>query len=378
MKAVVVSCDMITPFGCGAEACWEKIVAGETAISRLTRFPTTAFLSDNAATVGALNYRGGMSLVMQLLTILFETSPVSIPRNAKLILATTKGEIDLLEQGMLEGSGDVSCSRPGVFLGKVASLAGVDDAGTIISAACASSGAAVARAGAMIRGGYADCALVVACDSVTEFVFSGFSSLMALDKHAARPFDANRNGLSLGDAAAYVLLMSEERARREGREILGEVAGWGLSDDANHMTGPSRNSEGMIHAIHRALTSAGAGAGDIGFISAHGTGTVYNDAMEIRAFGEVFGERKVPTYSIKGAIGHTMGAAGLVELIIALRALRELMVPPTVNLQEPDGNFREWVSVSQKPIRPDTMALLTNAGFSGINASLVIARRNAA
>jgi len=373
MKAVIVSCNMVTAYGKGTDACWEGIIAGKTAISRLNRFPTQAFQSDNAATLEGLEYRHGESLVMQLLTLLFDEYPVSIPPDAKLILATTKGEIDLLEKGILEGREDVSCSNPGVLLGKVASLAGVDDAGMIISAACASSSSAVARAAAMVRSGHTECVLVVACDSVTEFVFSGFSALTALDKYAARPFDRDRGGLSLGEAAAYVVLMSEARARRDGREIIGEVAGWGLSDDANHMTGPSRSSEGMIFAIRKALKSACADESEIGVISAHGTGTVYNDAMEIKAFDVIF-NNKVPVYSIKGGTGHTMGATGLVEMIIALRALRDGHVPFTVNLHNPHEDFREWVSVGHRLVSANKMALLTNAGFSGINAALVIAR----
>jgi len=364
---------MVTAFGRSSDVCWENILGGRSAISRIARFRTKAFVSDYSAALDTLRYHGQESMVMQMLRSLFEQSEGSVPRDAKLILATTKGEVDLLEQAILEGRGDVSESRPSVLLGKVASLAGVDDAGMVISAACASSSAAVAKAAATIRCGHADCVLVVACDSVTEFVFSGFSSLMALDKNAAMPFDKNRSGLSLGDAAAYALIMSEARAKKEDREIIGEIAGWGLSDDANHMTGPSRDSQGMILALQRALKSASAEATDIGFISAHGTGTVYNDAMEIRAFEAVFGELKVPVYSIKGAVGHTMGAAGLIEMIIAFRALKERTVPSTVNLQEPDGDFREWVSVRQCNVNAGQSALLTNAGFSGINAALVLA-----
>ena len=131
----------------------------------------------------------------------------------------------------------------------------------------------------MIRNGHADCVLVVACDSVTEFIFSGFSSLMALDREPARPFDRNRAGLNVGEAAAYALIMSEERAARENRPVLGTMAGWGLSDDANHMTGPSRESEGLILAISKALGLGRHRPRRGGFhLSAHGTGTVYNDA----------------------------------------------------------------------------------------------------
>jgi 3-oxoacyl-(acyl-carrier-protein) synthase len=139
------------------------------------------------------------------------------------------------------------------------------------------------------------------------------------------------------------------------------------------MTGPSRESEGLILAMNKALRSADIGPQQIGFIAAHGTGTVYNDAMEMRAFQTVFEDRKLPVYSIKGGIGHTMGAAGLVEMIIAQRALRENIVPPTVNLKNAAVEARGWASALQQSIRPGTMALVTNAGFSGVNTALVLA-----
>jgi 3-oxoacyl-[acyl-carrier-protein] synthase II len=114
---------------------------------------------------------------------------------------------------------------------------------------------------------------------------------------------------------------------------------------------------------------------EIGFISAHGTGTVYNDAMEMRAFRNVFAAEPVPVYSIKGGIGHTMGAAGLVELIVALRALREGMAPPTVNLSDADSDAEGWVSNSVRQVKANLSALMTNSGFSGINTALVLTGR---
>ena len=373
MRAVVVAADMLTPYGRGADACWNGLLSGKTAISPVTRFSTAAFQSGVAATIGNLVYHGRESLVMQMLRPLFKDSGISIPVDARLLLATTKGEIDFLEQHILENSGDASRSVVSNLLRNVADLAGVRGDSLVVSAACTSSAAAVARAAAMIRNGHADCVLVVACDSVTEFIFSGFSSLMALDKVPARPFDRNRAGLSIGEAAAFALLMSRTRAEREHRELLGEIAGWGLSDDANHMTGPSRESEGLILAITKALTSAGIAMEDIGVIAAHGTGTVYNDGMEMRAFRALFKERKVPIYSIKGGIGHTMGAAGLVETIMAQRVLREKLVPPTVNMRLPDEDAAGWVSEQKRPLERGSMALVTNAGFSGVNSALVVA-----
>ncbi len=371
MKPVVVSADMLTPYGRGIDACWQGLLAGQSALSRVSRFKTAAFHSDYAGIIGGLRYHEQTSLVMQMFEALFEGA--AVPKDAKLLLATTKGEIDLLEQSMLENRGDVADSVVSRLIGKVAGLISARGGGLVLSAACTSSAAAAAQAAALIRNGHADCVLVAACDSVTEFIFSGFSSLMALDKGPARPFDRNRAGLNVGEAAAYALIMSEERARREDLPVLGTIAGWGLSDDANHMTGPSRESEGLVLAITKALASAGAAPGEVGLIAAHGTGTVYNDQMEMRAFRAVFGDAPRPVYSIKGGIGHTMGAAGLVELLIALRALREGMVPPTVNLKDADDDARGWASDRQQPVRGQTLALMTNAGFSGVNTALVLA-----
>ncbi len=371
MRPVVVMADMVTPYGKGTEACRQGLLGGRSAISRINRFKTAAFHSDYAGIVNGLRYHEGASLVMQMMQELFEG--VAVPQDARLLLATTKGEIDLLEQSMLGQGGDVSDAVVGRLIRKVSDLTNARGGGLVLSAACTSSAAAAARAAAMVRSGKADCVLVVACDSITEFIFSGFSSLMALDKEPARPFDKNRAGLNVGEAAAYALVMSEERAIREDRPVLGTMAGWGLSDDANHMTGPSRESEGLVLAISKALTSAGIGPEDVGFISAHGTGTLFNDQMEMRAFSSVFRNKERPVYSIKGGIGHTMGAAGLVEMIIALCALRERTVPPTVNLKDVDDDARGWVSNRQQTVRKQTMALVTNAGFSGVNTALVLA-----
>jgi len=371
LEAVIVACDMVTSYGTGINACWNGMLSGRTAVSRLRRFNTSAFQSGYAAAVEGLKYLKGDSLVMQMFGLLFENNSFSAPEDAKFILATTKGEIDLLEEKFLTGKGDSGKSNPLHLLKKLSTLAGVSDSGIIISTACASSSAALAQAASMIKNGRSDCVLVAACDGVTEFIYSGFSSLMALDKSAASPFDKERSGLSLGEAAAYALVMSESRAKKEKRKIIGRIAGWGLSNDASHMTGPSRTSDGLIRAVNKALNSACIGEGSIGFISAHGTGTVYNDAMEMRAFHSVF-KKKIPVYSVKGAIGHTLGAAGLVETIIALKALEEKTVPLTVNLKTADYDAEGWVSRNPHTLAGKQTALITNAGFSGINTALVV------
>jgi len=249
----------------------------------------------------------------------------------------------------------------------------LDEPGAVVSAACASSSAAVAQGAAMIRDGDRDCVLVVACDNVSEFVAAGFTSLGAVDHDMARPFDRNRGGLSLGEAAAFVLLMSGERAARDERPASAEVAGWGLTGDANHMTGPARDGSGLALAVGKALCSAGIAAQEVGSISAHGTGTWYNDAMEMTAFKSVFGQRRRPTYSVKGGVGHTMGTAGLVDVIVAMKALQEGVIPPTVNLREADSDAEGWVFPEPRPCGSG-ITVSTNSGFGGINCALLLRR----
>jgi 3-oxoacyl-[acyl-carrier-protein] synthase II len=370
-KTVVVACDMATPYGWGTEACWKGLLSGRTAIGPFDRFDTGAFPTRKAGVIEELVSGGPESLAMQMLAPLLGGPASPFPEDAFLILATTTGEIDFLERQALGENREASESRLDRLLAKVIEATGVHGGAMVVSAACASSSAAIARGAAMIRGGGPSSVLVVACDCVSEFVFSGFSSLMALDADVARPFDRGRSGLSLGEAAGFVLLMSGERASREGRDSLGEILGWGLTNDANHMAGPSRDGAGLARAIGKALGTAEAQAGAVGCISAHGTGTVYNDAMEMKAFKSVFGARPIPVYSIKGGTGHTLGAAGLIETIVALRTLREHRVPPTVNLERVDDGARGWVFRESVEFSGE-VTLSTNSGFGGVNCALAL------
>ncbi len=370
IKAVVTDCDIITAYG-GIKLSWEGILSSKSAIGKVDRFSTASFQSSNAATVAGLKYFKDDSLVMQMLLPLLKHSKASIPSDALLILATTTGEIDILERHVLEGVGDAKESGLNFLLERVKALIGISGDGVIISSACASSSAALGFASSLIRSGKQDCVLVVAADAVTEFVFSGFSSLMALDPDKARPFDKNRAGLSLGEGAGYILLMSEKRAKNEDRKALGEVAGWAVAGDANHMTGPLRDGGGLQLAIQKALRNAEVSSDDVSCISTHGTGTLYNDAMEMKSYSSIFRDWPVPLYSIKGAVGHTMGASGLIETVIALHALKKNIIPPTVGLIDVDPEARDWVSLEKRDLKGG-IALLNNSGFGGVNAALVL------
>lgn len=370
-KVVVVHNDMVTPYGWGVDSCWKGLISGSTAIDRLNRFSTESFQSNNAAVIPGLESDSSESLVMKMLVPLFERQPLFVPRDALLFLATTTGEIDILERHVLSGQGEAAHSRLDYLSEKVRRLSGVDAPGAVISAACSSASMAIAQAAGMISQEKCNCVLVVACDAVSEFAFAGFSGINALDSDKAKPFDRDRSGLTVGEAAGFVLLMSRSRALKEERPILAEIAGWGASSDANHITGPSKDGHGLALAIRKALRITQISHKAVGCISAHGTGTVYNDSMEIKAFKSVFKDDAVPVYSIKGGTGHTMGAAGLIEIIVAIRSLSEKRVPPTVNLHKVDNEAKEWVSLESRAFDGLT-TLSTNSGFGGINAALVL------
>ena len=413
MKVVVVQQDLVTAWGRGMEACWAGILSGAPAFTEVSRFSTKAFQAHLAAQIPGLPEGGDASRVMRMLTPLLAPLAGALPAGTLILLATTTGEVDLLEREMLSGGPSEDQSRLDVLLGRIQSTLSVTEPGRIISAACASSSVAMAHGAALIASGKRESVLVVACDAVTEFIYAGFASLMALDPEGARPFDKARKGLTAGEAAGTVWLMSQDRARRENRPSLGEVAGWGMSCDANHMTGPSRDGSGLVRAIEKALQRAGLRAGDIGSVSAHGTGTLYNDSMELKAFQTVFThvpeiirtssqvdrdlrarsdaarrsastsgcldycenvscEPPVPVYSVKGSLGHTMGAAGLVEMLVALKSMEQQVVPPSANLHEVDPEAVGWVSKHEVRVDGMNAVLSTNSGFGGVNAALVL------
>ena len=376
IKPVVVYSDMVTPYGWGVDLCWNGLLSGKTAIGPLTRFETESFHTVNAALVPDLSYSGGETLVMQMLTPLINRASEIIPEDTFLILATTTGEIEILERSIIDKSDDMfnnaSASRLDSLLDKLLRLNRLQDGqGMVISAACASSGAAIARGASLIGSGEHDSVLIIACDCVSEFVFAGFSSLMALDKNMAHPFDKNRSGLTLGEAAGCILMMSEARAQLEKKTIVGEVAGWGLTNDANHMTAPSRDGSGLAQAVKKAMEMANISKKNVGCVSAHGTGTVYNDSMEMKAFKTIFKNNQVPIYSIKGGTGHTMGAAGLLETILAFESLKTKIVLPTVNMNDVDVEAEGWVL--NVPCHFNAQyTISTNSGFGGINCALVL------
>ena len=367
MKTVITQYDCVTAYGAGAQPLWDGISRGVTALS--PRPPAFSHLQTGCVGVVPEDALGtGESRLMRLVTPLAAGLRITPPEDAALIVASTVGEIDYLETALLTGKGAAEQSRLLDLPEKIAASFQLSRPGILISSACASSTVALTRADALIREGRASAALIVGVDAVSEFILAGFASLMALDPEKARPFDRDRAGLSGGEAAVAVLLMSDERAEKEGRTPLARILGGGMSCDANHMTGPSRDGAGLARAITNALRHVDQDS--VAMIAAHGTGTLYNDAMEMKALKTVF-PRPRPTFSVKGGTGHTMGGAGLIQTIAAVEALAAESAPPTVGLRHVCEEAAGWASSDPRPV-DGNRALIVNAGFGGVNAAVIL------
>lgn len=246
----------------------------------------------------------------------------------------------------------------------------------VTSTACASANVALGTALSWVRAGRCDVVLCGGVDALSEFVLSGFIALRAHAKEPCRPFDRERSGLNLGEGAAFLILESAEHARRRGRRIRAYLDGCGLSCDANHMTGPDRQGRGAARAMVAALRDAGLAPQSVDFVSAHGTATGFNDAMEARGLELVLGGRsgQVPVNSIKGTLGHTLGAAGALEAVMAVRVLEDQLIPPTAGHIERDPEIAlDVVAGAPRAARIATV-LSTSSGFGGVNAALVLRR----
>jgi 3-oxoacyl-(acyl-carrier-protein) synthase len=367
---IIVFADLITAYGHGLDRCWNGFMARRRPFSAITRFPSAGFEGAVAATVPDFMYDSTSSLAEHLLRKIAATT-IELPTDAELFLATTVGEINLLEQEILLHKTEKCAPTCSSLLDKAKAIFGKKRA-SLISAACASGNMALARAAAKIQNGGIEYAIVAGCDIVSEFVFSGFASLGAIDLNGARPYDRDRAGLTLGEAAAVIALASEDAARRDGLPRLARLGGWGISCDAVHITAPMSDGLQLAAAIRHAMAAAGISPPEIGGVIGHGTGTVYNDSMEINALNSVFNEDAKPLFSTKGGVGHTLGAAGVVQAAVAVRAIQEMLLPPQTGLREPMPGTERMVSgqTQSRLIAPKILSL--NAGFGGINAVLLI------
>jgi 3-oxoacyl-[acyl-carrier-protein] synthase-1 len=288
-------------------------------------------------------------------------------KKTALIISSTKGNISLLEREELSESLNKRISL-NTSARLVASHFKFVNKPIIISNACISGMLAMLTGMRLIQSGQYEHAVVAGADVISKFVISGFQSFQAVSSLPCRPFDAARDGINLGEGAGTVILTGK-KAYSSGMK----VSGGSVSNDANHISGPSRTGEELSLAINKAMYASGVSAKDIDFISAHGTATVFNDEMEAKAIG-LSGLQDVPVNSLKGYYGHTLGAAGLIESIISFQSLKENLVLPTKGFET--AGVSQPVNVCSSLYKTATKHFLkTASGFGGCNAAMIFSKQ---
>lgn len=381
---VVTGAWCVSPLGDGPDALFDGWLAGTQGIRAIRRFDTAGLPSHVGGEMPdpAEPWPGGLRGVAHLdACVAAAYERCGLPRGARVavIVATTKGFLDSGRQ-VADAHPAHDVAAPARRVAEVLRArfgARVPGAGSrhgplTISTACASGTTALAYAAAAAEehdlAGF-DAVVVAGIDLLSDFVVRGFASLGALDVAPCRPFDVGRTGLSPAEGAAAIVLEPAHRAASRGAPCLGRVAGFGLSNDAVHATAPARDGAGMLRAIRGAFATSATGPSDLGHVHAHGTGTPFNDAMEIRALAAALGGASVPVTTLKGSIGHTFGAAGLIETIASLEAVRRGVLPGVAGLRTPEPGL-DLVTAP----RPLTGArfLKISAGFGGFDAAIVV------
>ncbi|WP_207795697.1 beta-ketoacyl synthase N-terminal-like domain-containing protein [Sphingobacterium haloxyli] len=353
----------VTPLGMDLLSNWTQLLMGNGGIirhdvGRIKNSYVAKFISEEAA--GLLTPVQDSTLLERMLFTAAKpiaSKYVLTPRTA-LVLSTTKGNVSLLQDGRMADA------QLNVLANKMAEALGFQTQPIVVSHACVSGLLALSVAKRLIQIGQYDDAVVLAGDVVSEFVVSGFQAFQAMSPFPCKPFDKDRAGVSLGEAAACVYVSKEKGEFK----ILGEAA----INDANHISGPSRTGEGLVQSVLRAGREASIDIKDIDFISAHGTATLYNDEMEAVAFHRL-GLQDVPIHSLKGYYGHTLGASGLLETVIALKAMQEEVLLPTLGFEEL-GVSQPVNIIREAGYRPLTRLLKTASGFGGSNAAMLVER----
>ena len=362
MKEVVITAAVVATALGDLEETWQGLKNGRSALApevfagSLAKWPVGA--------VAGLSAQIGSGPRLEELVDRIVNSLPEIPRDAGLVVSTTKGAPDELladESGPWPG-------QPWDLGRMIGAKVGLKGPVSTVSAACASGTLAIIDAAQRLRcGTEAGAFLVFGIDLLSIFVVSGFARLHALAKDKCRPFDLNRDGLALGEGAGALLLTTRAEARRRNWPVLAVVNSWGVSGDAGHITAPCRNASGLLRALDCCTDG---GRYPVGAINAHGTGTRFNDAMEIKAFRQRFASN-VPFHSIKGAIGHCLGAAGVIEAAVAIKSLADGQIPPTVGLEEPDKELGNLAGSRMLDlVHPSIISC--NSGFGGINAAVML------
>jgi len=383
-RIAIEAAGVVTPIGQDLEAFWSALVTGVSGISHIERFPVADLRVRRGGEIKKLarsrawgrlpDCRATRLLVSAAAELGAHGTLGSIdPARVAIVLGTALGGVEEGEKA-LAGDGRRRRLRDAMYDAPAHNLArwlGSRGPVVTVSTACASGATALALGADLLRTGEADAVVAGGYDILCRFVVRGFNALRALTRDEIRPFDRRRSGLLLGEGAALVLLRREDEA---SPPILGTLLGYGSASDASHISAPDPDGQGLERSVRAALAQAGVTPRAIDFVSAHGTGTPLNDPVEAAVLRRVLGSRAgdVPVNSIKPSLGHTMGAAAVLEALMCLLASRHGLIPPTLNLDEPDPQCDlDHVRGSARPSRP-RISLSTSLGFGGCNAAVVL------
>lgn len=404
-RVVITGMGLVSPLGNTVPAAWEAILAGRSGVSLVDRFLDTPLTTKIAAVVKDFDPSLAMDSKLERRTDLFVQFALEAGRQALLDSGLTVSEALADRAGVAVGSGigglpwiernyDMMLRSgprkispffiPGAIVNMAAGLLSMQynlrGPNIAIVTACTTGAHNIGHAARMIAYGDADVMLAGGTEMATsELGVGGFAAARALSSRnddpekASRPWDVDRDGFVLGEGAGVLVLEEYTHATQRGATIYAELVGFGMSADAYHMTAPEPDGKGFIAAMQHALSDAGISADQIGYVNAHGTSTKAGDQIEARAVEQLFGDHAphLKVSSTKSMTGHLLGAAGAVEAIFTILALRDQIAPPTINLDQPD----EGCNLNFVPYTPQPCAMryaLSNSfGFGGTNGTLV-------
>ena len=407
-RIVITGMGCITPLGNDVPTMWSNIVAGKSGVGLITHYDTSQFKVKIAAEVKNFNgetlfgvrdahrmdrfVQFALASAQQALKDAGLDVTVENRDRIGIVLGTGIGGVSTLFQQaevfFQRGPSRVSpllvpMMLPDAAASMLAIHLGMRGPNLAIVAACASGGNAIGEAAEVIRRGSADVVLTGGAEAViVPIAMAGLTVMNAIStrndepERASRPFDLNRDGFVLGEGAAVLVMESLEYAQRRGANILAEISGYGISNDAFHISAPAENGAGAAICMQIALKDAGLSINDIDYINAHGTSTKLNDKSETDAIKTVFGERayQIPVSSTKSMTGHLLGAAGALEAVISIKTIQNGIIPPTINYETPDPECDlDYVPNQARQSRVNTV-MSNSFGFGGHNATLIIGR----
>ena len=402
-RLVVTGMGAVTPIGLDTDEYWENLLAGKCGIAPITRFDTSDLPVKIAAEIKDFEPEKYMSrkltremdVFMQYgyaaaMQALQQSGEAADPERMGIVVGTALGGISPISEtqdGVSKGEHKKVSPRfvPKIIGNEAAAQVAIEKGyrgpSLTVSTACSSGGDAISTACMLLMSGQADAVLAMGTESaLTPLFILGLASAHALSTNndnpqgASRPFDKDRDGFVIGEGGGALVIETEENAKKRGAKILAEVAGFSNCLDGYHVTSPHPEGIGAVFCMKKAIENAGLSTNDIDYINTHGTSTPVGDPIESRAIREVFGEyaAEMAVTSTKGATGHMMAAGGITEAIACIQSIRTGMVPPTINLENPDEECQGLNYVPHKAIKKEVKAAMSNSfGFGGQNSSVI-------